>query len=345
MAEESFQEKTEQATPKRIAKAREEGNVAKSVELNSVFILFFGLLTLYFLGGKILNHLVLLFKTVYQEAGNFLISESSIQYYFSYSLKAMVGLMAPLLIVIAIVGVGVNVAQIGLLFTTKPLTPNLAKLNPITGFKRLFALKSLVELVKGILKILIVGLIAYAVITSEKDNYLLLMNESVGNILIFASKLVFRIAIYATAALLVLAIFDFVYQKWQYKKNLMMTKQEVKEEAKEAEGDPLIKSTIRSIQRARARQRMMESVPEADVVVTNPTELAVALKYDPETMAAPEVVAKGARLIAQKIKEIATEHGIPIYENKPLAQSLYKMSTIGNQIPFELFHAVAEVFA
>lgn len=345
MAEDSFQEKTEEATPRRLEKARSEGNVARSTEFNSVSILLFALITLYFLGGRMLDQLLLIFKVIYQEAGHFSLTDSSVQYYSFLTIKELVKLLAPLLAVIMIAGVSVNLVQVGFLFTLKPITPSLKKLNPLEGFKRLFALKSLVELGKNILKIGIVGAIVYLVIIGEKDKYLLLMNESVANILTFTFKMVFRIAIYSASALLLLAVLDFAYQKWQYKKNLRMTKTEIKEEAKEMEGDPLIKSAIRSLQRSRARQRMMSQVPDADVVVTNPTRLAVALKYNPEEESAPTVVAKGARLIAQKIREIAKEHDVPIYENKPLARSLYKMCEVGKQIPFELFHAVAEVFA
>ncbi|MFQ5705958.1 MAG: flagellar biosynthesis protein FlhB [bacterium] len=345
MAEDSFQEKTEQATPKQLEKAREEGNVAKSAELNSVFVLFIGLMILYFLSGKILSQSVDLFKFFYSQAGHVAINQSSILYYFTLCLKFLVSLVTPLVIGLIVVGLGVNWAQFGFLFSTKPLTPNFQKINPISGLKNFVSLKSLVELLKGIIKITVVGLIAYRTISNQQERYLLLMNESVGNILKFIGSTVFKVAMNTTAALLFLAVLDFLYQRWQYKKDLMMSKQDVKEEQKESEGNPLIKSAIRSLQRARARQRMMDAVPQADVVVTNPTRLAIALKYDPEAMDAPVVLAKGSRLIAARIKEIAQKHGIPIYENKPLAQSLFKISKVGQQIPFELFHVVAEVFA
>ena len=171
------------------------------------------------------------------------------------------------------------------------------------------------------------------------------MHASIGKILFFISNMLFQIAIRTTGALFFLALADLLYQRWQYKKDLKMTKQEVKDEMKQAEGDPQVKSHIRSLQLSRARERMMQKVAEADVVITNPTRLAVALKYDLENMDAPVVLAKGARLIAQRIRQLALEHDIPIVENKPLAQSLFKMCEVGREIPFELFHAVAEVFA
>lgn len=345
MAEGSFQEKTEEATPKRLSEARESGNVPKSAELNSVFVLMFGMMTLSFLGSHILQQLSSGFKIFYREAANIEISMSSIQYYLPLGLKSFVSLLAPVLAVLTLVGVGVNLAQVGVLFTLKPLIPDFKKMNPLTGFKKFVSPKSLVELLKGILKLLIVGFISYSTIMGEEDRYLLLINAHVGEIIAFIGSIVFQVAIRTTAALLILAIFDLYYQRWQYKKDMRMTKEEVKEEQKQAEGDPLVKGQIRSMQQTRARQRMMDAVPEADVVITNPTQLAIALKYDIEAMGAPVILAKGARHLAKKIREVALEHDIPIVENKPLAQSLYKIGEVGNEIPYELFHAVAEVFA
>lgn len=345
MAENSVQEKTEQPTAKRLSKAREEGQVAKSQELNSVCILFVALMMLSSLSSHFLSQFIVLFKTFYQEVGSISINESSIQYHLSSQIKFFAGLLVPFLVVLTIAGVGVNVAQTGFLFTTKPLIPKFNKINPISGFKKFFSLKSLTELLKGILKLLVVGTIAYWTLWGEKEHFFLLVNESVRNILSFIGELVYKVVIRMIAALFVLAIFDLIYQRWQHNKDLKMSKEEVKDEAKEGEVDARVKNAMRSIQLTKARQRMMQSVPQADVVVTNPTELAIALKYDLETMNAPIVLAKGARLIAQKIKEIAMEHDIPIYENRPLAQSLYKICEVGKEIPFELYQAIAEVFA
>ncbi|MCG8606309.1 EscU/YscU/HrcU family type III secretion system export apparatus switch protein, partial [bacterium] len=218
-------------------------------------------------------------------------------------------------------------------------------INPINGFKKFFALKSLVELTKGILKLIVVGGIAYWTLMEHRDRYLYLVYGSVGDIMFFIGSLMFQLVLRTLAALLAMAILDLIYQRWQFKKDMKMTKEEVKEEAKQMEGDPLVKGAIKSLQQTRSRERMMSNVEEADVVVTNPVHLAVAMKYDPEETGAPIVLAKGARILAEKIKEIATEHKIPIIENKPLARSLYKLGQIGKEIPFELFHTVAEVFA
>jgi len=250
-----------------------------------------------------------------------------------------------LLGVLALVGIGVNLVQVGFLFTLKPLTPNFKKLNPLSGFKKFVSPKSFVELLKGVLKLLIVGLIAYWTIISQKERYLALIYQDVGEIALFIASIVFQVAVRTVSALVVLALLDLFYQRWQYKKDMRMTKEQVKEEHKQAEGDPLVKSQIKSLQQSRSRERMMDAVAEADVVITNPTQLAVALKYDMEEMTAPMILAKGARHLAKRIKEVAQKHDIQIVENKPLAQSLYKIGEVGKEIPYELFQAVAEIFA
>lgn len=341
----SFQDKTENATPKQLSEARSKGNVPKSAEFNSIFILFTGLMTLYMLSGQFFLKITHGFRIFYQEIATFEMSRNGFHYYISLGADAVMGLIAPLVVIIALVGIGVNVAQTGFLFTTKPLVPDFKKLNPIAGFKKFVSLKSLVELLKSIFKVVIVAAIAYFTLKGEQERLLLLVYQDVSEILKFTGQVVFQIGIRTVSALLILAIFDLYYQRWQYKKDLKMTKQQVKDEQKQAEGDPLVKGHIRSLRLKRARERMMQSVAEADVVITNPTELAIALKYDIESTNAPVVLAKGARLLAAKIKKIAKENDIPIYENKPLAQSLFKICEIGKEIPFELFHAVAEVFA
>lgn len=345
MADDSFQEKTEEATPRKLAKAREEGKVAKSVEFNSVFILLFGLMALNFISTKIFTDLKYDFRLFYQNIGDFDLTIDSTRKLLTTGIGTMLSLIAPFVGTIAMMGIVVNVVQVGFVFTTKPLEPNLAKLNPITGFSKFFNLKSSVELVKGIFKLIVVGGIAYVTLKSHEDDYLKLIHADIADIISFIGTVMFQLGVRTLGALLVLAILDLIYQRWQFKKDMKMSKEEVKDESKQAEGDPQVKTAIRSLQLSRARQRMMDKVPEADVVITNPTELAIALKYDPENMGAPVIVAKGQRLIARKIREVAAKHSIPIYENKPLARSLYKLGQIGKEVPIELFHAVAEVFA
>jgi flagellar biosynthetic protein FlhB len=222
---------------------------------------------------------------------------------------------------------------------------SLNKLNPITGMKKLASLKSLVELAKSILKITIVGGIAYAVVASEMQLFPSLIQTTVVDIMLFIARVAFKIFFYVCLAMIVLAVLDFVYQRWQHEKSLRMTKQEVKDERKQSEGDPKVKARIRRIQIEMAQRRMMESIPQADVVITNPTHLALAIQFDAKQMIAPRVLAKGAGFIAERIKEIAREHHVPIVEDKALAQVMYKMVEIGDDIPVELYRAVAEILA
>jgi len=341
----SFQDKTEEATPKRKQESREKGQVSKSPEFNSVVLLLAAFLSLSFLGAEILDKLSYGFRVYYQGVSDYTISANSLQYYVTLGVKSLAMLLLPLVGVIMITGVATNVAQFGFLLTWKPLTPDFSKLNPVSGLKRLFSTRAFVDLAKNIFELCIIGTIAYYAIVSLEDKFFLLINAEVENIVQVIGSTVYVVAVKILGFLLVLTILDFAYQKWQHKKDMRMTKQDVKDEQVQSEGNPQIKSAIRSMQLKMVRQRMMEKIPEADVVITNPTHLAVALKYDPSAMAAPIVLAKGERLIAEKIKEIATQHHIPILENKPLARSLFKVCEIGAQVPAALFQAVAEVFA
>ena len=345
MPEESLQEKTEQATPRHRRKAREEGQVAKSMELNSVFVLLAGIAALYFGGGAILAQMMGITRTVFRELPFVELATADLQSYLITGTKVILGILLPICGTIMAVGLLINCAQVGMTLAIQPITPKWSKIDPISGFKRLFSRKAFFELLKGLLKISIVGGIAYTTLKGELEHYFLLMDQSVGQILGFISTMTFRLSLKTALALLILAILDYVFQRWEQERNLRMTKQEVKEELRQAEGDPLIRSRIRSIQREMARRRMMQEVPEAEVVITNPVHLAVALKYHITTMAAPIVVAKGARLIARRIKEIAQEHNIPIVEDKVLAQTLYKTTEVGEEIPVDLYRAVAEILA
>jgi flagellar biosynthetic protein FlhB len=231
------------------------------------------------------------------------------------------------------------------MFSAESVTPQFSKIDPLKGFKRLFALRSVIELLKNIFKMCIISIVAYVVIKGELDNMFPLMEQSTWAMMIYLGRICFKILLATTIVLLILAIMDYIYQRWEYEKSLRMTKQEIKDEYKNTEGDPLIKARIRRMQRDIARKRMMAEVPKADVVITNPTHLAIAIKYDAVKMLAPIVVAKGANIIAEKIKEVAGENDVPIVENKPLAQVLYKMVDINEAIPEDLYRAVAEVLA
>ncbi len=265
-----------------------------------------------------------------------------------FSLEIMGRLLAiliPFLLPLAIFGLVANILQVGFKMSTEAIAPKLNKLNPISGIKRFVSLKSLVELAKSILKLLFIGTIAYLLVKSDLDAFSLLIHQEVSQILVFIARVSLKIAFFVCLALIVLAVLDFLYQRWQHEKDLKMTKQEVKDEQKQTFGDPKVKSRIRSMQLEMARRRMMEAVPEADVVITNPTHLAIAIKFNAEEMMAPVVLAKGAGHVAQRIKEIASEHQVPRVEDKPLAQALFKMVELGDYIPAELYRAVAEVLA
>jgi len=238
-----------------------------------------------------------------------------------------------------------NVVQIGFKISPKSLKPKFSKLNPLKGFGRLFSKQSFMELAKSLFKLALVSTIAYLTIKSEMSQILLLGTMELNSIFIYMLTTFLKIAIRCTLAMIFLAVIDYAFQKWNFEQRLKMTKKEAKDDHKRTEGDPLIKSKIRSIQREMARKRMMEAVPQADVVITNPTHLAVALKYEAASMGAPKLVAKGAGKVAQRIKELAGKYNIPLIENKELARSLYQLAEIDQEIPPNLYPAVAEVLA
>ena len=345
MPENSYQDKTEPATPKRKREAREKGNVPRSVEVNSALILLLGMGLLSLTGKSFGAKIIGAMKVVFSNLSSIELIPDNMQNFVVAGVQVMAGIMAPLVGVIICVGVLANVAQGGIVFTAEPITPKLNKISPLSGFKRMFSTRSFIELIKGLIKIVIVGVIGYLTIRSRFDEFYLLVDQGVSQIIRFVIGVGFDIIFRAAIALLVLAILDFAFQKYEWEKNLRMTKDELKEEYKQTEGDPLIKSRIRSLQREQARRRMLQEVPQADVVITNPTHIAVAIMYRVQEMEAPKVVAKGVRRIAEKIKAIARKHDIPVIENPPLAQLLYKRVEVGMEIPFDLYQTVAEILA
>jgi flagellar biosynthetic protein FlhB len=344
MAGDSSQDKTEQPTGKKLADERQKGNVVQSREVPAVMVLSGSLGVLFFGGSWMLGRLTATMRGVYQQAGSFDVMPGTMHTLFWELFLSTIVILIPLMLVVMTAGVVGNVAQFGFLFTGEKLTPNLAKLNPINGIKKLFSLRSLVELAKSILKLIIIGGVAYAVINRHLDQIPGLMQLSVGGILSFIGQVSFQICFYTCIVLLLMAMLDYAYTKWQHHHDLKMTKQEVKDEHKQQEGDPSVKARIRSVQREMARRRMMEAVPQATVVITNPTHLAIAIQYE-DGMQAPKVVAKGAGFIAQKIKALAAENNVPLVENKPLARTMFKTTDIGDFIPAELYRAVAEILA
>ncbi|MBW1700754.1 MAG: flagellar biosynthesis protein FlhB [Deltaproteobacteria bacterium] len=345
MPEGSNQEKTEPATPKRRQEAREKGQVAQSREISSTLVLLSGLGFFALSGSWMFLNLSEFMGGIFQNINSLRFDGSSVYPFLLEVLQRVFMILMPLMLLVLIAGIAANLLQVGFLFTGKPLVPKLSKLNPINGIKKLFSLRSLVELVKSVFKLLFVGGIAFLLLKGELETIPSLMQMGVGDILSFIGRVAFKICFYTCLALIILAALDYAYQRWQHEKDLKMTKQEVKDELKQREGDPIVKARIKSIQREMSQRRMMEMVPEADVVITNPTNLAIALKYTAEGMMAPRVIAKGAGFIAERIKEIAREKGIPIIENKPLAQTLFKVVGIGDFIPVNLYRAVAEILA
>jgi flagellar biosynthetic protein FlhB len=259
--------------------------------------------------------------------------------------RKLFSILIPFFVSILVAGMVGNIGQVGFEMHSEPLQPKLSKINPIAGLKKFVSLRSLVELAKSILKILIIGGISYGLIKAEMRRFPLLMQQGVGEIFLFIAQVAFKIFFLVCLALIIIALFDYLYQRWQFEQGIKMTKQEVKDERKQIEGDPKVKGRIRKAQLEMAARRMMEAVPEADVVITNPVHLAVALKFEGSEMIAPTVIAKGSGYIAERIKEIAGEHQVPIVEDKPLAQTLFKMVEIGEFIPAELYRAVAEILA
>lgn len=344
MAAKPSQDKTERPTSKKLADARKKGNVARSREVPSVLILIGGVGVLFFTGSWMLTRLTDVMRGIVQQAGSLKMAPETVHTLFWEVFLIGLAVLAPLMLVVIAMGVVGNVAQFGFLITGEKLSPNLAKLNPISGLKRLFSLRSLVELIKSVIKLVIICAVAAIVIQRDLDQIPGLMQLSPGHILTFIGRVSFQLCLYACMVLLLMAALDYAYTKWQHLQDLKMTKQEVRDEYKQREGDPAVKARIRSVQREMARRRMMEAIPEATVVITNPTHLAIALKYEPG-MHAPQVVAKGAGFIAERIKSIAADHSIPLVENKPLAQTLFKSTEIGAFIPAELYRAVAEILA
>ncbi len=344
MAEQSFQERTEPATPKRRHELRRQGRVAKSVELSTAAVLLAGTAGIYLFGGQSIRQIAAVMKDFLSLSYGLDLNQNNIMSLIRIFAFRMILIIAPVILTIMLVGVGSNLAQFGFLFTLKAFKPR--GINPLKGLKRLgFSQHSLVELTKSFLKIALVGWIGYVSVKSFLANSVTLVDSSPFEIFSYMGSSAFAIAMKVSAAFVILAGTDYYFQRQKFEHDIRMTKQEVKEEQKQEEGNPTIKGRIRREMVKRHRLRMMQAVPKADVVVTNPTHYAIAIKYDVKTMTAPKVVAKGKDLIAQKIKEIAIEHNVPIVEDKPLALLLYKTVEIDEQIPPDLFKAVAQILA
>ena len=340
-------EKTEKATGKKRRDARNKGQVRQSTEVNTTFccIIMFGLLFL--IWEWFVERILIIFDehlgtlSINNVSGGLTANELSA--IFSRVLMNMLLTLFPILGAALIAGVAINLMQVGFLFTTEPLGMKLNRISPLSGFKRMFSVKSIVDLLKSLIKIIILGFIAYSDYMRLLDEFPNYVGRDVYLTFIQIMRAAFLMALKMCIAMVFIAAADFIYQWWKYEKDLRMTKQEVKDEYKLTEGDPKVKGKIRQKQRQMSMMRMMARVPEADVVITNPTHYAVALKYDEEVSSAPIVTAKGQDYIARKIKEVALEHHVEIVENPPLAKSLYSLCEIDDEVPADLYQAIADI--
>ena len=345
MAEEQQGDKTEAPTPRRRQEAREQGNVARSHDVSVALILIGMMVLLHVSGPKLVDALKGLVREMLgpESLSNF--NPTSAGGGMLTGIYAVAVAMAPLLLGVVLIAVIGNVVQVGFNFAPMRLQPNLAALNPLRGFGRIFGRRNPTQLLLSVLKMIILALVAYSAIHSHILEIMSVQGLSFMQIFALGATTVYSIALRVGVAMLILAIGDYLYQRWQFEQDLKMTKQEVKDEMRRMDGDPKIKQRRRQIAVQQHKKRLATEVPTADVVVTNPTEFAVALKYDKESMHAPRVIAKGQGYIAQQIRQIAIAAGVPILERKPLARALYKMVEVGQEIPEQFYSAVAEILA
>ena len=344
-------EKTEEPTAKKLEDARKEGQVAKSKEVTNAFELLTFFALIYFWSRYMGTFFIGNMYDIYSQIPEYIkmydghIQEQTISALFIQSMLRVLMILAPFLLIGAFVAFVTNVVQVKWKPTMKPLQPKPNKLSPVSGFKRMFSVNSLVELLKAILKIGLVGYVVYSYLKKNMPPLYQFYDLSLSQGIMQVGMLVVNLGIRISIFYMIIALLDYVYQKVKFKNDMKMTKQEVKDEYKNQEGDPQIKSKQRQRMQEASRRRMMQQLPQADVVITNPTHYAVAIKYDQEVYDAPYVVAKGADYLAQKIKETAKENHIEIVENKPLARMLYANVEVGGVVPPELYQAVAEVLA
>lgn len=344
MAEESGQERTETATGKRRQDFREKGQVAQSKEVATAGLFVLSLLLWSFYARKFWEQLELIYHDALIRLADFDVTAPQVVA-LAWDIGAiMANLLWPIFLVSLIVGFFASFLQVGPLWSTKVFKPDLNKFNPIKGMAKFVSKRSAVELVKSLSKIALIAYVAYLTVANEFESALYLSLLELDQTMVFLAKLAFLVMAKTCVIMIALAVIDFSFSRYEMEQKMKMTKQEIKEEFKETEGDPLLKSRVRAMQQEMARKRMMAEVPKADVIITNPTHLSIAISYQRESMDAPQIVAKGADHLAFRIREIGREHKIPIIENKPLARTLYKQE-VGEQIPEELFTAVAEILA
>lgn len=337
------EEKTEKATPKKRRDQRKEGNVLQSKEIvtaASVLGIFAGMRLL---AGFMMKNMLSYTQRSFEKVGTTLVNTDTVMAVFVDVITVCALVVLPICAIAMVLGILPTVAQTRGLFTMKALKPKFSRLNPLEGIKKLFSAQAFVGIFKGLIEVIIIGVVVYNEIESRMPRLLSLMDTGLMQGLAYAALCIFDIVMLICVVLVFVAAGDFLFQWWQFEKKLKMSKQEVKEEFKQMEGDPQVKSKIKQRQQQMAQSRMMQEVPTADVVIRNPTHYAVALRYDQDKNRAPQVVAKGKDLIAQRIVRIAEENGVYTMENPPLARALYAQVDVGREIPFELYDAVAEV--
>ena len=345
LAEDSDLEKTESPSSRRIEKAREEGNVPQSRELAAFLVMASGVAGMWSLGSWMSHGATSIMRHGLSFGRDAAFDENAMSLMFTDLSWQGLTVVSPVFLLTIVAALLTPFLMGGWVLSPNAMTLNFGRLNPIDGVKRMFSMRSVGELVKAILKSVLIGGVVWWVVRHEQDQLFALISQPVETAITSLAHMLLLASAGLIVGLALIAAIDVPFQLWQYYKTLRMTKEEVKQEYKEMEGDPQLKARIRSQQREMARKRMMAEVPKADVVVTNPTHFAVALKYDAGNMGAPQVVAKGMNVIAQKIRELAAEHEVPIVEAPPLARALYRHADIGDQIPSALYTAVAEVMA
>ncbi len=338
-------EKTEQPTPKKLSESKKKGQVAKSQDLNAAIILLICAILMTLIANSSIEKVCEFLYVNFTEYIKYPLNDSNLQSLFSVYLYYFFRITGITFVVVMAMGITANLIQSGFLFSLEPLKPSLNKLNPIEGFKNLFSKRAIFNLIKTLLKFILIGVVAFGFVKDNIDKILSVSGVGVFGVFAFIKDLIFHLIVRVIAVMLLLGIIDYVFQRYDYKKRLRMTKHEVKEEWKQAEGDPMIRSMRRQKQRQMSMNRMMAEVSDATVVITNPTHLAIALRYEENVDEIPVLVGKGADYTAGKIREIAKDNDIPIIENKPLAQVLYKQVDIGEEVPPSLYQAVAEILA
>jgi flagellar biosynthetic protein FlhB len=343
---ETGQDKTEEATPRRRAEARRDGNVAKSTDLTAAIMLLAAILGLQVLGGRLFGGMRHMMETVLGSGHAVNPARADdLMAMGLYLTRSMAAILVPFTLLILAAGLIACVGQVGFMVTGKPLVPSPKKLNPIKGVQQLFNARAAIRLVMSLGKVVLLTGIASVVIYLDLQKIMRTSELSVGGAYALSAQMIFELALILAATLIVLAILDFSFQKFQHSRDLRMTKQEVRDEMKRMDGDPMVKQRRQRVARQLALQRIGQAVPGADVIVTNPTHYAIALKYDSNSMTAPKVVAKGADYLALRIRQLGMTHGIPLVERKPLARALYANVEVGQEVPEEHYAAVAEVLA